>query len=153
MYSSPIFPKKPANTTYMNNIQKSTPTEKLGGRNLRNDIILILTLLIVVGALGLGFWLFRPNGDVVEVRVDGNVVGTYSLTEELTLDIAGVGGINRMVITGGKVHVEYADCPDGICAGHHAISRSGESIVCLPHRVVLTVRSTSPDSEAPDIVA
>ena len=45
------------------------------------------------------------------------------------------------MIRDGYASVEYADCPDGICAAHKPISRSGESIVCLPHKVVITVRS------------
>ena len=45
-----------------------------------------------------------------------------------------------------------ASCPDGICAAHKPISREGESIVCLPHRVVITVRTVE-DEGGPDIVA
>jgi hypothetical protein len=35
--------------------------------------------------------------------------------------------------------VEAADCPDKLCVSHREIFREGESIVCLPHRVVVTV--------------
>ena len=56
-----------------------------------------------------------------------------------------------MYIKDGKAYVETATCPDGICAGHSPIHREGESIVCLPHRVVITVISASPE-QGPDIV-
>ena len=43
------------------------------------------------------------------------------------------------VIKDGKAWVKEADCPDKICAKHRPISRSGESIICLPHKLVITV--------------
>ena len=59
---------------------------------------------------------------------------------------------NVLVIREGKARVEEATCPDGICAAHKPISREGESIVCLPHRVVITVHAENGDQE-PDIIA
>ena len=57
---------------------------------------------------------------------------------------------NRLVIKDGKASVESATCPDGICASHNPIHRKGESIVCLPNRVVITAHSV--DSTQPDII-
>ncbi len=138
---------------------QSSPTAHGGGSKFRNDIIFIIITLTVVCALGAAFFLLRPEGDTVEVRVDGELVAEYSLGRDITVDIEGVGGINRLVISGGEAMVEYADCPDGICSAHAKISRSGESIVCLPHRVIITVKSrATPDGEdstnlaAPDII-
>ena len=34
-----------------------------------------------------------------------------------------------------------ADCKDQICADHKAIEKSGETIVCLPHKVVIEIQS------------
>ena len=35
--------------------------------------------------------------------------------------------------------MEKADCPDQVCVRHSAISRNGESIICLPHEVVVSI--------------
>ena len=35
--------------------------------------------------------------------------------------------------------MEWADCPDQICVNHRAVSREGESIICLPNQVVISV--------------
>ena len=118
------------------------------------DVVFILILVGVVALAGLGLHLFRHPGDAVEVAVDGKVVATYPLTEDRTEDIrtgADQQQLNRLVIEGGKARVETATCPDGICAGHRPIRRQGESIICLPHRVVVTVISATDDG--PDIVA
>ena len=110
-------------------------------------------MLFVVCALGAGFYFLRPEGGSIEVRMDGELVGEYPLDRETTVDIESEHGINRLVIKDGEAYVEYADCPDGICSAHSPISRTGESIACLPHRVIITVTSKTPDPDAPDIVA
>ena len=138
----------------MNQEIKTTPTAKNGGRLFRNDLIFIAALVLVVSVVGLCFYLFRGEGDKVVVTVDGKEFGTYSLSEDVRVEIrtgARKEELNILVIKDGQAYVETATCPDGICAGHKPISREGESIVCLPHKVVITVYVTE-DKDAPDIV-
>ncbi len=126
-----------------------------GGRKLRNDLIFISALLLVVAAIGLGFFLLRGEGDAVIVEVDGKLMGTYPLSRDTAVEIrTGEADeqLNRLVIRDGQAFVETATCPDGICASHRPISREGESIVCLPHRVVVTV-VTDGESGGPDVIA
>lgn len=131
--------------------KNNAPTEKLGGSKTKNDIIFIIILLTLTVTLGAAFFFLRGEGEAVEVRVDGALLGVYPLSEELTLEIQGVGGKNTLVISNGEAEVSFADCPDGICSHHKPISRSGESIVCLPHKVVITVTAKS-DTDSPDLV-
>lgn len=138
----------------MNQEVKTTPTVKNGGRLFRNDVIFIAALLLVVSLCGLCLYFFRGEGDKVIVTVDGKEFGTYSLAEEVRVEIrtgADATELNVLVIRDGQAHVETATCPDGICAGHKPIKREGESIVCLPHKVVITVYTTE-EKDAPDIV-
>ena len=120
-------------------------------RKTRNDILLIAGLLLIALAAGACLLLFQPEGDTVTVTIDGAVVGVYPLSEDRTEDILTAGEEhNLLVIRQGKAWVESATCPDGICADHRPIHRNGESIVCLPHKVVITVSVTA-DGQ-PDIV-
>lgn len=133
---------------------KTTPTVKSGGRLFRNDVIFIVVLLLIVTTLGLCFYLFRGEGDMIVVTVDGKEFGRYSLAEDVRVEIrtgAENEELNVLVIKDGQAYVESATCPDGICADHKPIQREGESIVCLPHKVVITVYSTN-EEDAPDIV-
>ena len=126
----------------MNQEVKVTPTAKNGGRLFRNDVIFIAALLLVVSVCGLCFYFLRGEGDKVVVTVDGKEFGTYSLAEDVRVEIrtgAEDEELNVLVIRDGQAYVETATCPDGICAGHKPISREGESIVCLPHKVVISV--------------
>lgn len=122
---------------------------------MRNDIILIVGILLVA-TIGLVYlFFFRAKGNTVKVTVDGNTYGIYSLSQDRVEDIiTGQDGTNynRLIIKNGKAYVEKASCRDGICASHRSIFRDGESIVCLPNRVVITVVSNN-TSNAPDAVA
>ena len=121
--------------------------------HIRNDMILIICLLLVAVIGMLYLFRFRSRGDTVKVTVDGKLYGTYSLSQNITEDICtGDNGEyhNCLVIHDGKAYIEKATCPDGICVAHSPIYRDGESIVCLPQRVVITV-ITQNDSDYPDI--
>lgn len=79
------------------------------------------------------------KAETVAVTVDGELYGTYALSEDQTVDI---NGTNRLVIRHGSAWMEWADCPDQICVNHSAVSREGESIICLPNKVVAAVRGS-----------
>lgn len=123
-------------------------------RTIRNDIILIVALLLVASIVMVYLFVFRDKGDTVKVTVDGKLYATYSLSDNITTDIVtgeNKGQVNRLVIKDGKAYIEYATCPDGICVDHSHIFRDGESIVCLPNRVVVTiVKGNSTDT--PDVI-
>ena len=121
------------------------------GKKLKNDLIFLSVLLLLVGSFAIGYFLFRPEGDTVTVTVGGEFYGEYSLGEDRTVAIRTENGENIFVICDGKVFMESASCPDGICEKHRAIFRDGDSIICLPNQVVITVDSSN--EEAPDIVA
>ena len=46
-------------------------------------------------------------------------------------------------ISGGKVWVTDADCPDKTCVRTGVITRAGQSIVCLPNKVTVTISGES----------
>ena len=115
----------------------------------RNDIILISVIVIISVALLLVWKLVYLNGQdtngdaCVKVTVDGKVYGTYTLSKDDTIEIKNVDGdvTNTLVIKDGVADVTAADCPDHLCVKQKAISKEGESIICLPNKVVVTVKS------------
>lgn len=128
-----------------------TDSRTSGPRRARNDVILIAVLLLAAALGAVYLFVFRPGGDMVQVTIDGKAYGIYSLSEDRVEEISSDMGHNRLVIRDGKAMIEAATCPDGICVAHAPIFRVGESIVCLPNRVVVTVINAS-DTDAPDIV-
>lgn len=105
----------------------------------RNDAILIAVLLALGGALVLFLRFTRQDGGIVRVQVDGETVKELPLSEDTRLMLGEGGRANTLVIEDGTAKVAVADCPDQICVNHGAIRYDGESIVCLPHKLVVTV--------------
>lgn len=118
----------------------------------RNDIILISVIVIISVALLLIWKLVYLKGlkgqdtdsdACVEVTIDGRAYGTYPLSKDDTIEIKNVDGdvTNTLVIMGGVADMTSADCPDHLCVKQKAISKEKESIICLPNKVVVTVKS------------
>ncbi len=105
----------------------------------RGDII--IALAIPLAAL-LAFWIFYSGlqkGNRVTVSVNGEEVYSLSLSENAEKNIVTDLGENVIKIENQGVRVISADCPDGICVNHREIFSSGETIVCLPHRLVVKI--------------
>lgn len=105
----------------------------------RGDGWLAAAVLAATVALAAYLWLSPRRGAVVEISVAGRVTETLPLDVDAQRLIAGEGGVNRLVIENGTVWIAEADCPDALCVHHAPISRPGQSILCLPHRVAVTV--------------
>ena len=60
--------------------------------------------------------------------------------ENQEIEIQSSAGTNGVLIEDGNVRMKYSDCHNQICVEHAPISRSGESIICLPHKLVVEVR-------------
>lgn len=115
----------------------SLPTTN--SKRLKNDLVLLLSLLLL-GAIGLFF--VSPKklmGSEVKVTVDGKVTGVYELSLNQEIEIKSEDGINNLVIEDGNAYISFANCPDLYCKKHQKISRVGETIVCLPHKVVIEI--------------
>lgn len=131
---------------------QTKPTADRGGRKYKNDIIFIAAILAVVAIAAVALLLLRGEGSTVTVEVDRQIIGTYSLAIDRVVDIpTDDGEMNRLVIRDGKAFMESATCPDGVCVSHRPISREGETIVCLPHKVVVTV--IGGNENKPDVIA
>ena len=121
-------------------------------RKCRWDIPLLLGLLAVGGIIGVCLLLTGRSGGAVQVRVAGEITGTYPLNKVQTVQIDGIGGTNLLVIADGSASVAEADCPDALCIHMEQIHRAGQSIVCLPHQVVVEVVDGS-DENGVDLIA
>ncbi|MCH5267276.1 MAG: NusG domain II-containing protein [Lachnospiraceae bacterium] len=107
------------------------------------DVILLVSILLAALLCFGGYALFfRDDGNTVEITVDGNIYKTLSLETNTTIDIpSGKGQTNRLEIKNGKANMIEADCPDKLCVHQKQIEKNGETLVCLPHKVIVTMRS------------
>lgn len=101
------------------------------------DLLLAAGILLVAGIL---YLLFRPGqgGAWAVVTAGGQEIARYPLSEERTVTIGGED-YNILQISGGAAAVIEANCGDHTCVRTGAASREGETIVCLPHRLVVRI--------------
>ena len=113
----------------------------LENKKLCSDIILVAVLLVISLSVFLIVFLNREAGATVIVSVDGKRVAEYSLAVDGVYYLN--GGTNTLVIEDGKAYIRDATCPDKYssngCVNTGKISYVGESIVCLPHKLVVEV--------------
>ncbi len=104
----------------------------------------LLLVAIILAAAGLMFFLYKLSGahdaGCITIKVNGETEGVYSLAEDREIDIN--GGTNHLVIKNGKADMTEADCPDKLCVKQKEISKNGESIICLPNKVIVEADSS-----------
>lgn len=102
----------------------------------RGDMIVVSVLLLLSAMIGILFAVNQPEPKYASVRVDGMEITRLPLDRDCIYRITDG---NTIQISGGAVRMIDADCPDKICVKTGAVSRSGQSIVCAPHKIVVTV--------------
>ncbi len=80
------------------------------------------------------------------VTIDGQLYGKYPLSEDMELKITQDNGeYNILHIEDGYASVTEASCRDKICVNHSHIHYSGDTIVCLPNKVVVSIENGEED--------
>ena len=115
----------------------------------KRDLVLILSLVFISIVLLIFALLAPKEGNLVIVEVNGEEIARYPLSKDAEYDI---GDKNTLAIKDGAAYMKHADCPDGTCMRTREISKNGQSIVCLPDRVSVTV-VTDHDDGAPDLTS
>ena len=111
----------------------------------KRDIVAIAAALLLTALSFIVFMRSEAPGSTVIIKLDGKLYGSYSLSENQRIEIKESNAHNTVVIEGNSVRMENSDCPDLYCVKQGRITRSGESIICLPHR--LSVELVSDQSE------
>ena len=115
------------------------------------DFVLAAFILLCAGALAVLFYRGAgAEGSVAVVRAEGVVCARLPLHTDADYTCASLGYTLRVRVSDGRVRVIDADCPNRDCVRSAAISRPGQSIVCLPARVTVSVEGAAADY---DIVA
>jgi len=95
--------------------------------------------LIIIAVVFLVLWIIpKPQGTMVTISVNGEVYREVSLNESCEVQVETEFGRNTVVIENGEVYISHTDCPNKLCQ-KDKINKGGESIVCLPNRVSVTI--------------
>ena len=119
-------------------------------------VVLIAVMAIICGVLIWGG--HRTDGDLmVVVSVDGEEVERCALTSvpDRQQEYSANGYTLTMVLTAEErlgIRVIHSDCPTQDCVHTGAITRAGQSIVCLPARIIIALEGDAAESGGPDLV-
>jgi len=116
----------------------------------RGDKTLIAIALIIAIMLGGLIWLWKTYAPVVDttevvIEVDGKIEKRFFLSDLKAgeqFKIKGILGYSLLEVGGNEVRAVESPCPDKICIGMGWISHPGQSIVCIPNRVVVRIVGT-----------
>ncbi len=111
----------------------------------RNDKILIVSLIILglvsFGGVFLYSKLSTREPEAV-VYLDGKEKGRYSLSDNIMIEIRQENGAcNMLRIKDRKAEITQASCPDKVCVRHRPVSGQGESLICLPNKMVVEIEN------------
>lgn len=122
----------------------------------KREIVLLIMIFLLILAVWLGYRFMRAGADTggkVRITVDGEEYGVYNLYEDQEIPIEIDGEVtNTLIIVNGEADMIEADCPDQICVNMDPISAEGETIICLPNKIVAEVIESEEESEV-DVIA
>lgn len=110
-------------------------------------IVVILILLSFLPQLIFGVIMGRQYDETyAEITINGSLykkipLSAHGGTDEFTINTK--YGTNTVRVIDQTIQVIDADCKDHICVQEGTISKSGETIVCLPHKLLIEVKSYS----------
>ena len=114
------------------------------------DALAAAFVLALAAVVALGFYGQGGNDGplTATISLDGETIGVYSLTgmrEELLLSPEGLPYPLTLRLGSDGAEVIETTCPSLDCQHTGHISRSGESIICLPNKLVIRLSGGSDD--------
>ena len=111
---------------------------------------LIPSVVILMGILfALAFLLrsFNLQNPVVRIKKGNQIVEEIRMSDVEDFEIVNLG-TNKVRIEHDGVYMENANCPDKLCVHQGRISRTGQSIICLPNKIIVEIVGKKPDVDA-----
>jgi hypothetical protein len=114
-------------------------------------VVVVLTLGAAVASLLMVAGAAAGNaGSVAIVEVNGREVRRVELSDggaARRLEVQGYRGKSTVEIEGRSVWMLRSSCRDKLCVGMGKVDSAGQSIICLPNRVVIRIEGErEPDS-------
>ena len=113
---------------------------KIKNEEFMQCVIIMIIVMITAGVLFLVRLSTQSKGAWVVVTLDGREQSRYHLMESGVYRLEGEGtAFNVLVIRDGRAFIDEANCQNQVCVHSKAISYTGETITCLPHRIQVRI--------------
>jgi len=102
------------------------------------DVIIIFLIVAFAGAS----FTFPPQnaGEKFVVSHDGKIILEGELSKDSEYSINGSLGEMKLLVRDGKISVVKSNCSRKLCIKRGSIAKQGESIICVPNRVIITIQ-------------
>ena len=106
----------------------------------RADLILAAGITLL-SFLMIAFSFSHPKGGKAEVFIDNESAGVLSLSEEGVYSFDGMMSPVKVEVKEGGIKILESGCPLHLCMKRGSVSRVGETVVCLPNRLLIVITS------------
>ena len=115
--------------------------------------MIFVVSLIIAGAFGVNYFVNTKNLDSIEIYMDNKLYKTYDINDKEEIKIKSKEGYNIVKIHDKGVEIIEASCPDKVCIHQGFITKSSESIVCLPNKVHIKITTEDNHESEEDVIS
>ena len=109
----------------------------------RGDIkIIIMVVLLTIASYLIVFFIGNSSDErVLRITQDQVIIHEVVLSDDYdnVFEIKYNDEYNRVIVKGKEVWIEEASCLNQVCVRHKTISKVGETIVCIPHKLIVEI--------------
>lgn len=104
---------------------------------LKKGDYIVIAMVAVVFFLSIALlFTFSKQGSRVVIKHDNQIIYDQSIDIDKKIDT----GTNEIIIKNGIVYMKEASCKNQVCVKTGEISKKGESIICLPNKVIVEIK-------------
>lgn len=115
-------------------------------KKIKKVEIIITSIFLIISILGCGIVYFigeKSDKVYARITVNGKEYKKIRLDNhkgEEELEIKSDLGLNKVKIINNKIGIIDANCKDKLCKQHGYIYKIGQTIVCLPNKVIIEIK-------------
>ncbi len=118
----------------------------------KDILIIVLALAAALLLYGISQISGGASAATVVVTVDGQEVLRRPMAVEDSYEIRQEdGSVNIIAVEDGAVYMKEANCRDGLCIRQGKMKNAAKTIVCLPHKLVVSLTGDEPEDTGSDI--
>ncbi|MCR2820128.1 NusG domain II-containing protein [Lederbergia panacisoli] len=128
-------------------------------RMMKKWDLIIIILLILFSFLPFSIFSYQQanimeasSRYVAVITVDKKIVKEIELSSHTGTESFKIVGhkdsdVNVIEVKNNQVRMKSATCSDQVCVRTRPISKPGQTIICLPHKLVIEIKAINGDSE------
>ena len=113
----------------------------------KNDWVLIIIILLISCFLFLIYFSNKKTANIAYVYYADDLIMTIDLNIDNQYEVKGDNGIVKIEVSNNQIRVVEENSPRHLCSKQGFISNSGQSIICLPNKIIIELPNENIDAE------